>query len=381
MTDTSKPAATREFVINPYLAVRLEGQKTAIYVGGRYFQHCQVLLLNLPIQQMHDQLNYDSIDYLATLYHSHPVRLKTQLISPEEEFWGHCSNLQAWADNDYDTRLLHRNLAFPLLKALTDAGDPQARVAFGREVVARFTTGYPPVVKYLVEEDYYRYLTLADLEALPLDALVALLGTDLYDLHRDFFKHLIEINPSVTMGEKIWSILKSGKFDSHNQHMTTVELEDLLRYKYQIKSLLIRNNQLRALPPSISNLASLERLDLSHNQLRALPASIGNLASLERLDLSYNQLRALPDAIGHLAGLYGLHIGRNQLRDLPDAIGNLSALKILYLNDNQLRALPASVIKLKLRGLSLEGNKEIMLSPAVTNWLNDLRNNGCEVRL
>ncbi len=28
-------------------------------------------------------------------------------ISEEEEFRGHCSNLQAWYENDYDTRLFY----------------------------------------------------------------------------------------------------------------------------------------------------------------------------------------------------------------------------------------------------------------------------------
>ncbi|KKN50191.1 hypothetical protein LCGC14_0635370, partial [marine sediment metagenome] len=43
-------------------------------------------------------------------------------ITPEAEFWGHCSNFQVWAEQNYDTRLLHSNLSFPLLKKLTEIG-------------------------------------------------------------------------------------------------------------------------------------------------------------------------------------------------------------------------------------------------------------------
>lgn len=43
-------------------------------------------------------------------------------IIPETEFWAHCSNLQVWAEMEYNTKLLHRNLAFPLLRALVFAG-------------------------------------------------------------------------------------------------------------------------------------------------------------------------------------------------------------------------------------------------------------------
>ena len=84
-------------------------------------------------------------------------------ISPEAEFWGHCSNLQAWYENDYDTRLLHRNLAFPLLKALTDAGDPLAKKVFKEEIAMRLESGYPTVVRYLVDQGYLQYLTNEEL--------------------------------------------------------------------------------------------------------------------------------------------------------------------------------------------------------------------------
>lgn len=58
---------------------------------------CKFLLLNIPVEK---------INFLD-----------------EIEFWGHCSNLQVWAENNYDTRLLHRNLSSPLLKQLSDLGD------------------------------------------------------------------------------------------------------------------------------------------------------------------------------------------------------------------------------------------------------------------
>ncbi len=51
-------------------------------------------------------------------------------ILPIKEFWGHCSNLQAWAEYGYDTRLLHPNLAFPLLEKLATVGDPIAKKVF-----------------------------------------------------------------------------------------------------------------------------------------------------------------------------------------------------------------------------------------------------------
>ena len=56
-------------------------------------------------------------------------------VPPETEFWGHCSNMQVWAEYNYDTRLLHSNLAFPLLKRLYEAGDTIAQRVFQEEIV------------------------------------------------------------------------------------------------------------------------------------------------------------------------------------------------------------------------------------------------------
>ena len=67
-------------------------------------------------------------------------------------------NLQTWAENDYDTRLLRSNLSFPLLKALSDAGDPKAKAIFQEEVAKRFESGHPSVVNYLLEQGYLQYL-------------------------------------------------------------------------------------------------------------------------------------------------------------------------------------------------------------------------------
>ena len=92
--------------------------------------------------------------------------LKTELditpqdlgITPQVEFYGHCSNLKTWFDLHYDTRVIHSNLAFSLLKALTEAGDPQAQNVFREEIVKRFLDGYIPVSIFLMKEGYIDYL-------------------------------------------------------------------------------------------------------------------------------------------------------------------------------------------------------------------------------
>jgi Leucine-rich repeat (LRR) protein len=59
----------------------------------------------------------------------------------------------------------------------------------------------------------------------------------------------------------------------------------------------LRNNQLTALPDSLSELQNLTHLDLRNNRFLSLPASIGDLPNLQKLDLRWNKLRTVPDWI------------------------------------------------------------------------------------
>ena len=76
-------------------------------------------------------------------------------------------NIQVWVEHEYDTRLLHRNLAFPLLRKLVEAGDSYAKRVFKEEIAMRLSSGYPSVVRYLLNEGYLTYLSVDEIESLP----------------------------------------------------------------------------------------------------------------------------------------------------------------------------------------------------------------------
>ncbi|MFX0030882.1 MAG: hypothetical protein ACFE8B_16835 [Candidatus Hermodarchaeota archaeon] len=163
-----KPPTRTEFIINKYLNLRLEFGRTNIYVGGRLFKQCKFLLLEIPVKQVTDYDEIESIDEAAekldrSLERGRPRKYH---ISPDIEFWGHCSNLQVWFENEYDTRILHSNLAFPLLHALVRAGDPLARKVFKEEIALRLSSGYPSVVQYLINENYLKYLKREELNSI-----------------------------------------------------------------------------------------------------------------------------------------------------------------------------------------------------------------------
>ena len=87
-------------------------------------------------------------------------------IDQKEIFWGHCSNVQAWAEHDYDTRLIHSNLAFPLLKKLSKAGDPMAKRVFKEEIAKRYSSGIASVRTFLQEAGYLKFLSPDELASL-----------------------------------------------------------------------------------------------------------------------------------------------------------------------------------------------------------------------
>jgi hypothetical protein len=157
----------QEFKVNKYIILKLEEKDTVIYILGKKFRQCKYLLLNIPIKKIASLDELDSIDEIrekldhllepVSSVHGRVERIDN--ISPETEFLGHCSNLQVWHENNYNSRLLDKNLAFPLLKRLTEVGDPLANKVFKEEIAKRIESEYIPTIEYLLNEDYIEYLS------------------------------------------------------------------------------------------------------------------------------------------------------------------------------------------------------------------------------
>jgi hypothetical protein len=147
-----------EFTINKFIKLRLEDGKTVIYVNDERFDQCKFLLLDIPVNEMTSLNELESIDdAIQKLDHSLEQRDENgskHIIPPEVEFWGHCSNLQVWYENNYNTKLLHRNLAFPLLWELTQIGDTLAEKVFAEEIAIRLCEGNKIVREFLRSEGY-----------------------------------------------------------------------------------------------------------------------------------------------------------------------------------------------------------------------------------
>ncbi|MFW9939442.1 MAG: hypothetical protein ACFFFT_00280 [Candidatus Thorarchaeota archaeon] len=167
------------FKVNEFITLKLEHDITSIYIKDKRFMQCKRLVLQIPPDTRHLFEEIESIDEAVEVYKkslwinrivegpiAQPSQFQNRSITPEQEFWGHCSNIQAWAEHDYDTRLLHSNLSFPLLKGLSDAGDLKAKTIFKEEIAQRLESGYPPVVQYLIIQGYLDNFTSLEFKTL-----------------------------------------------------------------------------------------------------------------------------------------------------------------------------------------------------------------------
>ena len=144
------------FKINEYLSVSFDGNNTKILVKNAKYPVCG-LLTNRPYGPPPvDEIT--SIDEYASKHHHINPRTSKGLITPAEEFWGVCSNLQAWAELDYEPTLLHSNVSLYLLKSLIHAGDSKAKERLTEFVVNRFLLDSPLVVDSLMREYYINYI-------------------------------------------------------------------------------------------------------------------------------------------------------------------------------------------------------------------------------
>jgi hypothetical protein len=355
----------RKFKVNQFLSLKLENGKTHLYVNGEKFRQCKYLLLSVPFESTEDYGEINSIDEAAeSLDQSMEGNYDTSQnkISPNTEFWGHCSNIQAWAENRYDTRLLHSNLAFPLLKRLTEVGDPRAKRVFKEEVARRIQENVPAVTKYLIKEGYVDYLNDNELEAIEVDWVELndqkiIVPDNTLDLSHSGIAKLSEVERLNTL----------NSLEHLNLGWTRLEtLPKSIRALKSLNTLNLAYNKMKALPKSIGDLKKLRMVNLAYNMFIELPKSLGNLNSLRILDLRSNDFRRVPEGIINTTSLEKLNLSKNRLTSLPESIGNLTSLKELYLHQNNLHSLPKAIENLtSLEVLHLGHNRFDSLPKAI----------------
>jgi Leucine-rich repeat (LRR) protein len=387
-----KTMGKREFTINKFLTLKLEGGKTYIYVADEKFKQCRFLMINIPVEEVSNFDEIRSIDEAAEIINPsmrvppEPEKIRrdeipTYKIHPEEEFWGLCSNLQVWYEHGYNTRLLHANLSFPLLKRLADVGDLQAKRIFKEEIVERYNTGVESVREYLRSMKYLNYLSTEELLSIidedeernaVLQLTRQLFRTDYLDIDIKKGK-LIKIR---LQGQKFTKVLDLIRSLTSLEHLilsynSIEELPEWIGELQNLRVLEITNNCLKTLPDAIGDLKLLEHLKARGNKIEYLPESFGNLESIKILELYRNKIEKLPESIGNLSNLELLDLHENKLITLPVTIGKLTNLEKLIVKDNHLKDLPLSIGNLKnLKGLFVSKNVIKVLPESMKNLIN-----------
>ena len=330
-----------EFKVNDYVSLRFEDEKTVIYVTGKRFRQCINLVLDIPVDDIRKFDQIDSIDEaVEMLDKSREAEDLPIIIPPKVEFWGHCSNLQVWSENNYDTRILHSNISFPLLKKLSESGDKVALRVFKEEIAKRFTQGNENMRTFLIDEWYMDFLSREEVLSLNIEQIEII--HELEDMLgiRIKFKttfHLFEQGFVLHKG-----IIKALVLD-------TCDLEEVPEPVRKLKSLVmlkLHGNRLETLPEWIGEFRFLKSLQVPNNRLITLPDSIGKLRRLEILELYNNRLMEIPESIGNLRFLKRLELQENRLKVLPDSIGDLLSLEVLFVNKNMIEKYPKSFEKL-----------------------------------
>ncbi len=156
-----------EFKVNEYITLKLEEDKTVMYINEEEYNLCCGVLVNIPQTSPRISFkNQESIDYIvdSNQYKTTEDENIRKKINPEEEFWAFCSNLQVWAENNYNSDFLHYTVVFPLLDKLIQAGDPLAKEVFQKEMLRRIKYGTYYTTSFLEFEGYLDKLTLTNEE-------------------------------------------------------------------------------------------------------------------------------------------------------------------------------------------------------------------------
>jgi len=355
----------KTFEINKFIMLKLIDGKTTLFVQKEKFIQCKYLLLNIFKDEIENYGDIKSIDDASMKI---KYKAENMEIDSETEFWGHCSNLQAWIENDYDTHLLHRNLAFPLLKTLSEKGDKLAKQKFKEEIARRYKEGSYSVQAYLFEEGYLSYLSKDEIlngilslsDAIFMEKVIqsgenySLIPC--FDLIRDLergdrFFFSVEngkikevevvindllnfIPPEIENLEKIYRLDIVITEDSQN----IFEEKFLSDSKLDLRIFCIDDNANVYLPDLFYYFSNLEKLEIRgfncHPTVR-LTESLSKIQGLKYLSLSNVNMNSLPDSIKNQKKLVDLELRGLPIKNLPmSLISSLSSLEVLDLQFN-----------------------------------------------
>ncbi|MEQ8582280.1 MAG: FG-GAP-like repeat-containing protein [Marinoscillum sp.] len=166
----------------------------------------------------------------------------------------------------------------------------------------------------------------------------------------------------------------------------TGKIPEALGNMTTLYNLSLNDNQLQGtIPASVGSLVNLQNLDLYNNNfLGELPATLGSLSELRQFEIHNNGfIGFVPETIGTLTNLQVLRLDNNDFEGpLPEGLGGMASLQVLYVNDNHFtESLPASLgglselLQLKVQNNEFSGDLPASLSALTGIQYIDISNN------
>ena len=114
-----------------------------------------------------------------------------------------------------------------------------------------------------------------------------------------------EINESM-----VKSLPNLKELDAGNNKIAFITSKISL-WKPTLRKLILCKNNIKEIPPEISQLENLKYLVLKENKIEYLPSEISELMNLKMLDVSDNKISSLPYDLGTLKNLKRLYMSDN----------------------------------------------------------------------
>ena len=128
----------------------------------------------------------------------------------------------------------------------------------------------------------------------------------------------------------------------------TFDLKDKLSGLYNLKSLIIYKNNLKAFPIGLDKNKKLKKVLIVNSGITQIDSSFASMQFIQILNLDKNNLEEFPKEVLELKTLKELSLRDNKLTCLPEALDNLKGLEVLDISGNKIPLVEIDVLKILL---------------------------------
>ncbi|KAK1287165.1 Protein STRUBBELIG-RECEPTOR FAMILY 7 [Acorus calamus] len=121
-------------------------------------------------------------------------------------------------------------------------------------------------------------------------------------------------------------------------------------------------------PQGFKNMQNLEKLGLAENHIKRVDPWISNITSLQMIDLSSNMFKGFLSGFWCMQNLEELYLDSNDIKRVDPSISNITSLKVIDLTYTKIKEVPSGFWGMQnLQYLSLAGNYIKRVHPSISN--------------